>query len=77
MNSSLFHIQDLHGAPQEAFRHVTLSGSPGGTYSAQPAGLDIDPVTGVIAPATKYCRVLYREIYIGKFRRERSSGGID
>ncbi len=31
---------------------VTLSGSPGGTYSAQPEGLDIDPETGVITPAT-------------------------
>jgi hypothetical protein len=38
--------------PSGGLQAVTLSGSPGGTYSAQPAGLDIDPVTGVIAPAT-------------------------
>jgi hypothetical protein len=38
--------------PSGGLQAVTLSGSPGGTYSAQPDGLDINPVTGVIAPAT-------------------------
>ena len=37
--------------PSGGLQTVTLSGSPGGTYSAQPTGLYIDPVTGVIAPA--------------------------
>jgi len=36
--------------PSEGVKNVTLSGSPGGTYSAQPEGLDIDPVTGAITP---------------------------
>jgi hypothetical protein len=31
---------------------VTLTGTPGGTYSAAPAGLTIDPLTGTITPAT-------------------------
>jgi hypothetical protein len=31
---------------------VSLSGSSGGTYSAQPGGLDINPVTGTITTAT-------------------------
>jgi hypothetical protein len=31
---------------------VTLTGDGGGTYSALPAGLTIDPVTGTITPAT-------------------------
>ncbi len=38
--------------PSGGLQTVTLSGSAGGTYSAQPEGLDIDPETGVIAPAT-------------------------
>jgi hypothetical protein len=38
--------------PSGGIQAVTLSGSPGGTYSAQPEGLDINPATGVITPAT-------------------------
>jgi len=36
--------------PSEGVQNVTLSGSPGGTFSAQPEGLDINPVTGAITP---------------------------
>jgi alpha-acetolactate decarboxylase len=38
--------------PSADIQNVLLSGTSGGTYSAQPAGLDIDPVTGSIAPGT-------------------------
>lgn len=33
-------------------QNVSLSGSSGGTYSAQPVGLDINPATGAITPGT-------------------------
>jgi hypothetical protein len=36
--------------PSEEVKDVTLSGTPGGTYSAQPAGLDLNPATGAITP---------------------------
>ena len=36
--------------PSAGVKDVTLSGSPGGTFSAQPEGLDINPVTGAITP---------------------------
>jgi len=38
--------------PSGGVREVSLSGSTGGTYSAKPEGLDINPVTGSITPAT-------------------------
>ena len=38
--------------PSGDVQDVLLSGSSGGTYSAQPGGLDIDPVTGAITPGT-------------------------
>ena len=33
-------------------QNVTLTGTPGGTFSSVPAGLSINPVTGQITPAT-------------------------
>jgi gliding motility-associated-like protein len=33
-------------------QNVTLTGTPGGTYSAAPAGLTINPTTGTITPST-------------------------
>ncbi len=38
--------------PSGDVQDVSLSGSSGGTYSAQPEGLDINPVTGAITPGT-------------------------
>ena len=38
--------------PSEGVKNVTISGSPGGTFSAQPEGLDINPVTGTITLGT-------------------------
>jgi hypothetical protein len=38
--------------PSEEVQNVILSGSSGGTFSAQPGGLDINPVTGAITPGT-------------------------
>jgi alpha-acetolactate decarboxylase len=38
--------------PSEDVQEVSLSGSSGGTYSAQPGGLDINPFSGAITPGT-------------------------
>jgi hypothetical protein len=38
--------------PSEDVQDVLLSGSSGGTFSAQPGGLDINPATGTITPGT-------------------------
>jgi hypothetical protein len=48
---------------------VSLSGSSGGTYSAQPEGLNINPVTGAITPVTSVAGS-----YTVKYTLEKSGG---
>jgi len=48
---------------------VLLSGSSGGTYSAQPEGLSINPVTGAITPGTSVAGT-----YKVKYRLEKPGG---
>jgi len=40
----------LPWCPSDEIQNVSLSGPVGGTFSSQPAGLEIDPVTGAITP---------------------------
>jgi hypothetical protein len=55
--------------PSGDVQDVSLSGSSGGTYSARPAGLDINPVTGTITPGTSVAGS-----YIVKYTLEKSGG---
>jgi len=55
--------------PSEGIQDVTLYGSSGGTYSAQPEGLDIDPVTGAVTPGTSVAGS-----YTVKYTLEKSEG---
>jgi hypothetical protein len=50
-------------------QNVSLSGSSGGTYSAQPEGLNINPVTGAITPGTSV-----GGSYTVKYTLEKSGG---
>ncbi len=55
--------------PSGDVQDVSLSGSSGGTYSAQPEGLDINPVTGAITPGTSVAGS-----YTVKYTLEKSGG---
>ncbi len=55
--------------PSEGVKDVSLSGSSGGTFSAQPEGLDINPVTGAITPGTSIAGS-----YTVKYTLEKSEG---
>ncbi len=62
--------------PSEDGKDVSLSGSSGGTYSAQPGGLDINPATGAITPGTSVAgsyTVIYR---LEKSVPSQGSGGL-
>ena len=55
--------------PSAGVQDVSLSGSSGGTFSAQPEGLDIDPVTGAITPGSSIAGS-----YTVKYTLEKSEG---
>jgi hypothetical protein len=55
--------------PSGVVQDVSLSGPSGGTYSAQPEGLSINPVTGAITPATSVAGT-----YTVKYTLEKSGG---
>ena len=48
---------------------VTQTGTAGGAYSAAPAGLTIDAVTGAINPCYQYSRNIYSNLYNSGSRR--------
>ncbi|MBW6501416.1 MAG: T9SS type A sorting domain-containing protein [Bacteroidales bacterium] len=55
--------------PSEGVKEVSLSGSSGGTFSALPEGLDIDPITGAISPGSSESGS-----YTVKYTLEKSEG---
>jgi hypothetical protein len=55
--------------PSGGVQDVSLSGSQGGTYSAQPVGLNINHVTGAITPGTSVAGA-----YTVKYTLEKSGG---
>lgn len=55
--------------PSEGVKDVSLSGTSGGTFTAQPAGLSINPGTGAITPGTSAAGS-----YTVKYTLEKSEG---
>jgi hypothetical protein len=55
--------------PSGGIQDVSLSGPSGGTYSAQPEGLNINPLTGVITPIASLAGS-----YVVKYAFEKSGG---
>jgi hypothetical protein len=55
--------------PSGDVQDVSLSGSSGGTYSARPDGLNINPLTGAITPGTSIAGS-----YVVKYSLEKSGG---